>query len=366
MNDPTLPMMPPPYAPRAVAIAVPVKNEQTHLPACLDALDRAAGHYGGTVDIVAMANDCTDDTVHLLKSWRPQHATLRWSAVSLLPGAQHAGWARRLALDAAAGLLRNDRDLILSTDADTNVSETWITRTVAHVDAGHDAIAGRALTLRSDRAALGRVARHRLDLLGRYYTALDYLRASAEHAPRDPWPRHFYEGGASIAVTRGFYGRIGGAPTPPVAEDRALFDRIRAHGGRVRHPLDVRVFTSCRTAGRAPGGMADAVARWIDQPVEAPLHETYAVAAALDPAAATPGDQLSFATLPAALRQAQAMIRLSRLTHAPEVEPVRVVPIAANDGDQVPQRRTQFRDRIVPTLGIVGLADPVDQQQVPA
>lgn len=359
-------MTPPSHAQRAVAVAIPVKNEQTHLPACLDALDRAAGHFGGKVDIVAMANDCTDDTVHLLKAWQPRHATLRWSAVSLLPGAQHAGWARRLALDAAAGLLRSDHDLILSTDADTNVSDSWITRIVAHADVGHDAIAGRALTLRSDRAVLGKVARHRLDQLGRYYTALDYLRASAEPEPHDPWPRHFYEGGASIAVTRGVYDRIGGAPTPHVAEDRALFDRIRAHGGRVRHPLDVRVFTSCRTAGRAPGGMADAVARWIDQPVEAPLHETYAVAAALDPVAATPGDQLSFATLPDAIREAQALIRLSRLADAPQVEPVRITPVAANDGDQVTQRGTQFRDRIVPALGIVGLTNPVDQQQMPA
>jgi hypothetical protein len=356
----------PPYAKRAVAIAIPVKNEDQYLLGCLDALDRAAGRYGGKVVIVAMANDCTDGTIDILTNWRPTHATIAWSAVSLLPGARHAGWARRLALDAGAALLKHPTDLLLSTDADTNVSADWIVRIVAHVDAGNDAVAGRALTLRSDRASLGAAARRRLDQLGRYYTALDYLRARAETEPHDPWPRHFYEGGASIAVTYAMYRRIGGAPTPPVAEDRALFDRIRAHGGQVRHPLDVRVFTSCRISGRAPGGMADAVARWIDQPVDAPLHETYAVTAALNPASANPGDQLSFATLPDAIREAQTLIRLTRVFQSPEVETIRFVPIAANDRDAGPERGVQFGDGIVPAFGIVGLADPVDQHHIPA
>ncbi len=358
-------MTPPSYARRTVAVAIPVKNEDGYLPACLDALDLAAGRYGGRVTIVAMANNCTDRTVEILATWRPRHATLAWAAVSLLPGARHAGWARRLAFDAAADLLPHDTDLLLSTDADTNVAPDWIVRAAAHIDAGNDAVAGRALTLRSDRAMLGTTARRRLDQLGRYYTALDYLRAVGAPVADDPWPRHYYEGGASIAMTRAVYRRIGGAPTPPVAEDRALFDRIRQVGGRVRHPLDVRVFTSCRIAGRAPGGMADAVARWIDQPLHAPLHETYAVGAALDPTAATAGDQLSFATLPVAIAEAQGLIRLSRRPQLPQVEPIRFVPVAAKNRD-VAKRGMEFGDGIVPAFGIVGLTDPVDQQQMSA
>ena len=355
-----------PYAQRAVAVAIPVKNEDQYLGECLDALDRAAGRFGGKVVIVAMANDCTDGTIEILNTWRPSHATLAWSAVSLLPGARHAGWARRLALDAGASLLTHNTDLLLSTDADTNVAADWIVRIVAHIDAGNDAVAGRALTLKADRASLGVTARRRLDQLGRYYTALDYLRARAGTQAHDPWPRHFYEGGASIAVTHAMYRRIGGAPTPSVAEDRALFDRIRAHGGQVRHPLNVRVFTSCRISGRAPGGMADAVARWIDQPIDAPLHETYAVVAALNPAVARPDDRLSFATLPAAIREAQSLIRLTRTFEPPEIEPVRLVPVAANDRDAIVERSVQFGNGLVPAFGIIGFADPVDQHHIPA
>ncbi len=354
-----------PHGPRrAVAVAIPVKNEDGHLLACLDAIDTAAGRHAGHVTILAMANDCDDGSVAILQAWRPRHAVLDWRAVSMLPGARHAGWARRLALDAAADTLTSSTDLLLSTDADTYVAPDWIARIVAHVDSGYDAVAGRALTLREDRAALGLTARYRLNQLGRYYTALDYLRATADADAHDPWPRHFYEGGASIALTRALYRRIGGAPTPRVAEDRALFDRVRAHGGRVRHPLDVRVFTSCRIEGRAPGGMADAVAGWITQPADAPLHEVYTMAAALSPSDARPSDQISFLTLPAAIAEAKAAIR--RLGQPPQVEPIRLVPVAALDGHPVRERGVEFGDGIVPALGIVGLADPVDQQHMAA
>ena len=365
---------------QGIAIAIPAKNEQDHILGCLDAIDRAAASVDGNVTILVLANDCADHTLAVLSRWQGRHAALAWSAVSLLPGAQHAGWARRLALDAAAAVLTDDRDLLLSTDADTNVAPDWISRTIAHIAAGNDAVAGRALTTRLDRAALGRSARRRLDQLGRYYTALDYLRAAGclhaagEPTDHDAWPRHFYEGGASIALSLELYRRIGGAPTPPVAEDRALFDRIRDHGGRIRHPLDVRVFTSCRTAGRAPGGMADAVARWIDQPETAPLHETYAIAAALNPSYATPQDQLSFATLPNAIAEAQALIRtflnvarpsitLDRVD-PPQIEPIRLVPVAAHDGQPVAEGSTEFCDRVVPAFGIIGFADPVDQHHM--
>ncbi len=349
---------------RAVAVAIPIKNEDGHLLACLDAIDVAAGRHTGRVTILAMANDCDDGSLAILQAWQPRYAVLDWRAVSMLPGARHAGWARRLALDAAASTLVADADLLLSTDADTYVASDWIARIAAHVDAGYDAVAGRALTLREDRAALGLTGRYRLNQLGRYYTALDYLRATTEAEAHDPWPRHFYEGGASIALTRALYRRIGGAPTPKVAEDRALFDRIRAHGGRVRHALDVRVFTSCRIEGRAPGGMADAVAGWITQPADAPLHEVYTMTAALSPGDARPSDQISFLTLPAAIAEAKAAIR--RLGQPPQVEPIRIVPVAALDAHPVGERGVEFGDGIVPALGIVGLADPVDQQHMAA
>jgi hypothetical protein len=310
-----------------VAVALPAKNEAADLPACLGALDQAAAQFGGSVLIVVAANNCTDDTHRVLACAGLRHTAILPSTVSLLPLFRHAGWARRIAFDAAAAVLGEDCDVLMSTDADTCVSSDWIVRAVHHLDAGADAVAGRALTRREDRLALGRDAMQRLNLLGRYYTALDWLRADGAPIAHDPWPRHFYEGGASIALRLATYRAIGGAPTPPVAEDRALFEAVRAHGGIVRHPLDVRVFTSSRLDGRARGGMADALARWITQDADEPLHETYAFPAALDPARADARDRLSFDTLPAAVARAGAMIRARRSSATPQVEPVALAPL---------------------------------------
>ncbi|MEG3088792.1 glycosyltransferase [Sphingomonas sp. PB4P5] len=338
-----------PIAPdlRHIAVALPAKNEEQDLPACLAALDIAAMHHNGPVTLVVLANDCSDATVSVLRKTRLRYARLRWHAVSMLPGARHAGWARRLAFDAAVATLPHDTDILASTDADTCVAPDWIVRTVAHFDAGCDAVAGRALTRRIDRAALGVAAARRLNLLGRYYTALDWLRADLAPIRDEPWPRHFYEGGASIALTRGLYHRIGGAPTPPVAEDRALFAAVRRAGALVRHPLDVRVFTSSRIEGRAPGGMADAFACWIAQAEDAPLHETYAFPMALDPASAAGRDRLSFATLPAAIATAGAMIRARRSAAAPQVEPILVPAILERDRDGSPEQDAELADRRV-------------------
>ena len=351
---------------RRIAVALPAKNEVAQLPACLAALDQAAAIYGGSVSLIVLANDCTDATAEIARHADVRHARLQLVQLSLLDGARHAGWARRLALDAAAATLDASDDVLLSTDADTCVAPDWIARAVAHLDDGVAAVAGRALTRRDERRSLGDDAARRLNLLGRYYTALDWLRAERSPEPHDAWPRHYYEGGASIALSLGWYRAIGGAPTPSVAEDRALFAAVRAAGGLVRHPLDVRVFTSSRLEGRAPGGMADAFARWISQPDDAPLHETYAFPAALDPDRAGEEDRLSFRTLPVAVATAGAMIRARRSVAAPQVEPIVLASLASDHRDVVVEQRQQPVDRLVAGQRIIGLAGPVDEEEVAA
>ena len=349
-----------------IAVALPAKNEYQQLPGCLKALDRAAARYPGKVALLILANNCSDDSIAVLGRTRLRHAALHWRAISLLPGSCHAGWARRFAFDEAAALLANDEDILASTDADTIVSPDWFTRNVAHLASGADAVAGRALTYRRARATLGHAAARRLNLLGRYYVALDWLRADFHPVSDDPWPRHFYEGGASIALTLDAYRRIGGAPTPALAEDRALFDAVRAAGGRVRHPIDVRVFTSIRTQGRAPGGMADSLARWITQDEDEPLHETYSLPAALDPNNAAPADQLTFRRLPGSIAAAQNLIRARRSKAAPQVETILLGASLMDDMNIAADIAEQFSDRLVPGLGIVGVSRPVNEQHIAA
>ena len=291
-----------------MAVAIPMKDEADHAVACLSALDRAAGRHDGPVTLVPFANNCTDDTVAILRDFVPTSARVRWSAATLPPGSAHAGWSRRLALDSAAGELIHADDVLATTDGDTLVAPDWVERTVAHMDAGWDVVAGRALTGRAERATLSSQARQRLNLLTRYYVALDWLRSAG--GSDEAWPRHWYEGGASLATTLSWYARVGGAPTPPVAEDRALVAALVAVGARVRHAVDVRVTTSCRLDGRAPGGMADTLARWVEQGADEPIHETYRLDVALTGEPAGRDACLTFATLPAELARAQRRIRL--------------------------------------------------------
>ena len=278
---------------RRVAVAVPARNEADRIAACLSSLTSLnLDCRVASVEIVVLANNCADDTARIAGTFG---RCCKAIAVDLAPDRAHAGWARRLALDAAANQLRAATDVLMSTDADTVVGPDWLLRTFDHLDAGWDAVAGLARLSPSELRRLDPDHRRRLALIQRHERAQTRLKAPREGD--EPWPRHFYEGGASIAVTLAAYRRTGGAPTPPVGEDKALFEAIRQTGGRVRHPIDVRVHTSARLVGRAPGGASDTLARWGEQDD----HE------AIWGVTSSAGAPISFAGLPAAIRAAREL-----------------------------------------------------------
>lgn len=290
---------------RRVVVAVPARNEAAWIEVCLARLlamerdDRIA-----SLRIVVLANNCIDDTAERA---RRLGGDVEVVAMRLDADQAHAGGARRAAFEAAAALLHSPEDLLLTTDADTHVASDWLLRTLDHVDAGYDAVAGLARLKGAELRGLDPAHRARLALLRRYYAALDALRAGRSD---EAWPHHFYEGGASMALTLGCYARIGGAPAPPVGEDKALFQAVRAAGGRVRHPIDVKVFTSCRLAGRAVGGTSDTLDLWGRQAIDEAIHEAPPLNVALG--LATPGPALTFAYLPAEIDKARALVRIGR------------------------------------------------------
>lgn len=289
---------------RRIAIAVPARNEAERIEACLRRL--AALAIDARVDCVTihvLANNCQDDTAACARRVAATVARpILVRPLELPPCRANAGWARRVALDDAAVALGRPGDVLVSTDADTLPTADWLIRTLDHIDAGWDAVAGLARLDPRELRAHPRVHRLRFAQIRRYQASLDRLKAADD--PAEPWPRHFYEGGASMALTLGAYRRIGGAPTPPVGEDRALFDAVRRAGGRVRHPLDVRVITSARLVGRAAGGASDTLARWGEQPEAAPIE-------GLEP---LPGERSppSFVALERATRRARALAHLTR------------------------------------------------------
>jgi hypothetical protein len=90
-----------------------------------------------------------------------------------------------------------------------------------------------------------------------YEDLLAEMSARLDPQECNPWPHHTTISGATLAVTRRAYLSVGGLPRVPLGEDKALVAELRRRDARIRFAPDVVVVTSGRTAGRAPGGVAD-------------------------------------------------------------------------------------------------------------
>jgi cellulose synthase/poly-beta-1,6-N-acetylglucosamine synthase-like glycosyltransferase len=245
-------------SPRMV-VAVPVKNEEERIGLCLEALSLQDGIDFAELAVVLLLNNCTDDTAERVRALAPMLPfRLELHAVTLPPDRANAGWARKLAMDAAARLVADD-GLILTTDADTLAHEDWIAANRREIESGHDAVAGYVMADPMELMQLPPAILERGSLEWEYQQLAAELDARADPEPHDAWPRHNQNCGASAAVTAAAYRAIGGLPPRPVGEDRALFEMLRRIDGRIRHSLDVQVVTSARTDGRALGGLADEI-----------------------------------------------------------------------------------------------------------
>jgi hypothetical protein len=300
---------------RRVAVVVPARDEGERITRCLEALvELRRDERVQALTVLVLANNCRDETVERALAFA-DGCTIRVvvKAASLEPGRAHAGWARRLAFDAGAELLADPQDLLLCTDADTRVARDWLVRTLDHIDAGFDAVAGLARLDPRELRKLDPDHRRRLAAIRRYEHAFYYLKGLMPSG--EPSPRHFYEGGASLALTLDAYREIGGAPTLRVGEDKALCEALRTKGRRIRHPKDVRVLTSCRIHGRAADGAADTLARWGVQGAGESLWGVEPIAAALGAPAAN-HEPMTFARLPSETEKARALVNAARRRRA--------------------------------------------------
>ncbi|SDN15476.1 Glycosyltransferase, GT2 family [Methylobacterium phyllostachyos] len=248
-------------------IAVPVRNEEERIAACLRAIDAQVGHVPGSLGLVLFLNNCTDRTVEIVTALVPSLSLPVRVLVENFAGA-HAGWARRRAMDAAAAWLEDagQAGIILSTDADSRVPTDWVARNRAAIRAGADAVAGRVELDAAEAALLppSLPARGRLEDL--YDALITEAEARIDPDPHDPWPCHRTAIGATLAVTRSAYRAVGGMPEIPLGEDGAFIARLITQGLRVRHATDVCVTISARLAGRAPGGVADTIRARCEEP----------------------------------------------------------------------------------------------------
>jgi GT2 family glycosyltransferase len=250
---------------RGCAVAVPVRDEAQRLPACLRALAAQRDKLGCPVAydsfcVVIFANNCSDESAELARSL-VQHLPFAVRIVeAYLPRARaHAGGARRAAMDLADAWLveRGEGDgVILTTDADSQVSPLWIANNLAAVDAGADAVLGR-IALDEEGDLLPQALHRRGRLESAYEALLTELSGVLDPLDYNPWPHHATISGASLAITREAYRRVGGLPPVPLGEDKALIAELSRNDARIRFCPDIQVTTSGRLNGRAPGGVAD-------------------------------------------------------------------------------------------------------------
>lgn len=156
---------------KRVCVAIPVRNEQDHIGACLTALrwqTRPAD------EVLLLLNDCDDETFALCRATQ-----------DLLP--LRIVEARRLALSAASDL--PEVGVILSTDADAMPPDDWIGANLAALARGAAAVCGTAHLHPTDAAKIPPrlFADHRIEV--ECAAALDAPDAALDSDPADPWPR---------------------------------------------------------------------------------------------------------------------------------------------------------------------------------
>jgi hypothetical protein len=265
---PLLVLVPPPPTGPGFVVAIPVRDEEERLPACLRALARQRDRLGYAIPptlvrVVVFANNCSDRSASLArKLGGGLSLDVRVVEAQLPPAVAHAGSARRAVMDLAEAWLveAGEKDgVILTTDADSQVAPNWIAENLAAFAADAEAVLGR-IDLDEEGARLPEALHRRGELEDTYERLLTELSWLLDPLGHDPWPHHATISGASLGVTREAYCRVGRLPRVPVGEDKALIALLSRHDARIRHCPTAHVITSGRTHGRAPGGVADTLA----------------------------------------------------------------------------------------------------------
>jgi glycosyltransferase involved in cell wall biosynthesis len=215
----------------AVGVVVPAHNEEKLLPACLAALREAAGLAPVPVELLVVADACTDATAAVAAAHGAQVIRIR---------ARNVGAARAAGL---AALLRRTAGIdpatvwLATTDADTVVPPGWLHRQLGHADEGWDVVLGTV-------------------------TVTDWAGYPAHTAAAFAAMYGFGEGphphvhGANLGIRASAYLAAGGFKPLRTSEDHALIAAVTEAGGRVLRAGDVTVETSARRQARAPRGFS--------------------------------------------------------------------------------------------------------------
>ena len=255
------------------SVVVPVRDEAETLPETLDAFAAQISLAGKSLDrrefeIIFLANNCTDDSVQIIKKFRSENPTLQihLAEISLGRKKSNIGFVRRLLKNEAHRRLLNNESgggVIMTSDADTYVAPDWIAANLREIETGAEAVGGRIIIAADELEKMDAVSRkfHLADEEYRLLTAelenlIDYAAHDCDRG------RHHQHFNASFAVTTEAYRRAGGVPKVKFLEDAALYAALLRVDARFRHSPRVRVFTSARRVGRCRVGLSNQLNEW--------------------------------------------------------------------------------------------------------
>jgi glycosyltransferase involved in cell wall biosynthesis len=218
----------------AVAVVVPVRDEQELLGRCLDSLEGALARPGGAVpaSVTIVLDGCTDGSAAI--AGRYPFPVLELDGVGV-------GRSRREGVAAALARLPGvprERVWVANTDADSAVPADWLVRHLELADSGWDAVLGTVVPDARDLPP---------ELRG----------GPLSVAARTGAPVY----GANLGVRASSYAGVGGFAAVREHEDARLVAALHAAGARVTSAYDLTVLTSGRAVGRAPGGYAGFLSR---------------------------------------------------------------------------------------------------------
>jgi len=217
-----------------VVVAIPARDEESLLPACLRSVSAAVTTLrearAGIHLVVAVALDgCTDGSARVLGDWD--------AATVVLPG-RGVGAARDAAIERGLSALRMPPEAatwVACTDADTVVPSRWLVRHVMWAERGADLVIGTAEPVGVARGEA----------------------LAAWHARHQLVEGHTHVHGANLGVRADRWRQVGGFGQRQVGEDVDLVERVRRITGRWVATDTTRVLTSGRPRSRVDGGFAD-------------------------------------------------------------------------------------------------------------
>lgn len=253
-----------------VCVTIPIRNEEAHIVDTLTAFSTQIDLNGTPInselfEILILANNCTDNTVDLVKDFQRIYPNLRIHLVevSLLPHQSNIGYARRLLFDAAYKRLNDiEGSIIMTTDGDSTVNNDWIVQNLAEIRLGADAVGGRILLHVDELKNLDSFTQS-LHLKDDSYQILAAeLESILDSSIHDPFPRHHQHFNGSFAVTTACYAKAGGMPHVANLEDCAFFESLQKVDAKLRHSQNVQVRTSARCIGRTEVGLSYQLNVW--------------------------------------------------------------------------------------------------------